>query len=68
MNQMILVMGVVAFLISGACASRREAQQNVAEGKEGSAGDEGAGSRYRKLKSDPNWNSAEEAGEQLAGD
>ena len=68
MNRMILVMAVVAFLLSGACASRREAQQNVAEGKEESACDEGAGSRYRNLKSDPNWKSAEDAGEHLAGD
>ena len=68
MNRMILVMAVVAFLLSGACASSPEAQQNVAEGKEGSAGDEAAGSRYRELKSDPNWDSAEEADEQLEGD
>ena len=58
-------MAVLACLLSGACASSPEAKQNAAEGN---AGGEAAGSRYRELESDPNWDSAEEADEQLEGD
>ena len=68
MNRVILLMAVVACLPSGACASSPEAKQNAAEGNEGSAGGEAAGSRYRELESGPNWDSAEEADEQLEGD
>jgi len=68
MHRIILTMAVVASLLSGACASKREARPNGAEGKEGSAGDEHSQHRYRDLKSDPNWDSAESANEQLEGD
>ena len=52
------------------CLALRETPdvEDAGEGNEGSAGGEGAGSRYRELESDPNWDSAEEADEQLEGD
>jgi len=66
MKRTILFLAVSAVCLLGACATKPEAQPST-EGAETNAGDETKVVRHKR-EIDPEWDSAEEADEQLEGD
>lgn len=66
MKHTLLLLALSAACLLGACATKHEAGPS-AEAAEKSAGDETRVVRHKR-EIDPNWDSAEEADEQLEGD
>jgi len=66
MNRVIVIFATLAFLLLEACAANPKAQ-TTAEGAGESAGEEHPVTHHER-EIDPNWDSAEEADEQLEGD